>query len=116
MIESIIENEGVKYARARGWLVYKWSSPGNTGILDRLHFKNGISFAIEYKATGKKASPKQRIEALNLKLAGIPCRCCNTVQAARDFIDLMTDAAAEEDPLFDIAILSNDIESFGYNG
>lgn len=119
MRESLIEDDGVPYAEARGWLVYKWASPGRGGILDRLHFKKdggagvgaGVAFAIEYKATGEKATPRQRAEALRLKLAGVPCRCCDNVQAARAFIDLMTKAADEDDRLA-IAILSNDISSF----
>lgn len=97
MKESLIETDGVKYARARGWLVYKWSTPGNRGVHDRLHFKNGIAFTIEYKTTGKKATLKQQAEALKLKLAGIPCRCCDSVQDARNFIDKMTKTADEYD-------------------
>lgn len=90
MKESLIENDGVKYAKARGWLVYKWSSPGNRGVHDRQHFKKGVSFTIEYKTTGKKATPRQRAEAEKLNSAGIPCRCCDSVTDARLFIDEMT--------------------------
>ena len=112
MKESIIEADGVKYAQERGWAVYKWSSPGNQGIHDRLHFKNGVSFSIEYKTTGQPATPKQRTEAQRLKAAGIPCRCCDNVQDARDFIDVMTSAAADDDPFLEVAMLACDISSF----
>jgi len=107
MKESLIEADGVKYARARGWLVYKWASPGNRGRHDRIFFKNGITFTIEYKTTGKKATIQQLATALDLKDAGIPCRCCDTVQASRDFIDTMTNYAARKNlnsfPLEDIS-------------
>jgi len=112
MQENLIEDDGVKYARDRGWLVYKWSAPGRGGIHDRLHFKNGVTFSIEYKTTGKPATPKQQREAVKLKRAGIPCRCCDNVTDAREFIDLMTETAAEDDPIFDLILLSRDISSF----
>ena len=111
MKESLIEAEGVKYATARGWTVYKWSSPGSRGIHDRLHFKNGVSFSIEYKTTGEKATPLQRAEAVKLKRAGIPCRCCDNVQDARDFIEGMTAVTRESDPFLDLVFMCN-IDSF----
>lgn len=112
MKENLIEFDGVKYARDRGWTVYKWSSPGQHGILDRLHFKKGITFAIEYKSTGQKATPKQRAEAVKLKFADIPCRCCDNVQDTRKFIDIMTDIANDTYPFFNLKKLSNNITSF----
>lgn len=112
MKEKFIEADGVKYARDRGWTIYKWAAPGQHGILDRLHFKKGIAFAIEYKTTGQKATPKQQTEAVKLIRAGIPCRCCDNVQDARDFIDAMTKIADADDPWFDLVMLSNNITSF----
>jgi len=112
MIESIVEKEGVKYAKRRGWIVYKWASPGSQGIHDRLHFKNGVAFTIEYKTTGKKATPLQQRVAVDLKAVDIPARCIDNVQDARAFIDIMTTVAADESPFLDMAVLSNDIRSF----
>lgn len=112
MKEKLIERDGVKYAQDRGWIVYKWSSPGQRGVHDRLHFKRGIVFTIEYKTTGQKATPKQRAEAVKLKLAEIPCRCCDNVQDARAFIDIMTEVAEKADTWLDLIMLSNDITSF----
>lgn len=112
MRESIIEAEGVKYAKARGWEVFKWGSPGHVGVHDQLHFNECLAFAIEYKTTGKKATPKQRECAAKLKSKGIPCRCCDDLQDARDFIDSMTEIADSDDPIFDVLMLSSDISSF----
>ena len=89
MQEKLIEAEGVRYAKKLGWLVYKFGTPGSTGIHDRIHFKNGLCFTIEYKSTGKKATPKQRGHAEKLSAAGIPCRCVDTVEKARRFIYVM---------------------------
>lgn len=112
MKEALIENDSVKYAQDRCWLVYKWAAPGRAGILDRLFFKNGIAFAIEFKTTGQKATPKQRAEAVKLKLAGIPCRCCDNAQDARRFIDTMTEIVNEDYPFFNLKKLANNITSF----
>lgn len=112
MKENIIEAEGTRYAEARGWTVYKWSSPGNRGILDRIHFKSGCAFAIEYKTTGKKATPKQRHEAEKLKAAGIPARCIDNVQDARDFVDNMSAIAQGDNLYLSMYILAQDVRSF----
>lgn len=112
MREKLIEDDGVRYAVARGWLVYKWAAPGRKGIHDRIHFKNGVTFSIEYKATGKKATPQQRAGAFELKLHGIPSRCCDDVTDARAFIDQMTIAVAGGSPYFLVDRLANDITSF----
>ncbi len=115
MRESLIEKDGVKYAEARGWLVRKQSSPGTSGVHDRIHFKSGVTFTIEYKTTGKKATPKQRAEAIKLQSRAIPCRCCDNVQDAREFIDEMTSVASRRNPFIGIYQESSDISSFNPN-
>lgn len=112
MRESLIEKDGVKFAEARGWSVYKWASPGTTGVHDRLFFKGHLVFSIEYKTTGKKATPKQRKVAEDLKSKGIPCRCCDTVQKSRDFISAMTDLVDKAERLSEIKIAAHNILSF----
>jgi len=111
MNELQIEQHGVKYAETLGWMVRKASSPGNTGTHDRIHHKAGVTFYIEYKATGKKASAKQRKFAEQLKAAGIPCRCCDRPSKARAFIDAM-DTTVELGLLYNIHISAQDISSF----
>lgn len=95
MIEKLIEQDGVKYARNLGWLVYKAASPGNTGVHDRIHHKNGVTFYIEYKSQGKKASIKQLKFAQELGTAGIASRCCDSPFKARSFIDAMDGLARD---------------------
>ena len=114
MRECDVEKPGVKFAESRGWYVYKGSSPGNTGIHDQVHHKEIVTFYIEYKAPGKKASPKQRDFAKKLKAAGIVCRCIDNVPDARQFIKSMTLIAdgPKENIAFELLILSDDISSF----
>lgn len=112
MREKLIEEDGVKFAKARGWSVYKWASPGTTGIHDRIHFKGHVTFTIEYKTFGKKATPKQKKVAEDLKSKNIPCRCCDTVQKSRKFIDLMTCAVDVIKSMDNLKRLADDITSF----
>lgn len=93
MRESIIESEGTKYAKQKGWTVFKGKSPGRDGMHDRIHFMKGFCFTIEYKAPGKKATPKQRKRAKELQLAGIICRCFDNIVDTKDFIDAMSNVA-----------------------
>ena len=116
MQERLIEKDAVRYAQDRGWLVYKWASPGQVGIHDRIFFQKSVAFTIEFKSTGQRATPKQRNKAIELKFAGIPCRCCDSVKKSREFIDTMTELLKEsdEDILFNVCILSSDIKSFDH--
>ncbi len=112
MREKLIEAEGVKFARARGWSTYKWASPGMRGVHDQIHFKGHVTFTLEYKTTGKKATPMQKKVAEDLKSKGIPCRCCDTVQKAREFIENMTRVADLNLGTDFIEPITQDISSF----
>lgn len=116
MKESDIELDGVEYGEKRAWAVYKWATPGSTGTLDRLFLNKGIAFAIEYKAPGKKATPKQRKEAERLKSKGIVCRCIDNIEDSRAFINIMTwivEGSFKRGEMAEAAYeLSQDISSF----
>lgn len=86
MRESIIEAAGVKLARNLGWYVYKLAFPSASGAHDRIHFRAGVTFTIEYKATGKKATAKQLKRARELYEAGIVSRCIDSIDSAHRFI------------------------------
>lgn len=60
MLESKIEKDVCNYAKAKGWLVYKFSSPAQRGVPDRILFKSGVIFFIEFKAPGKKPTKYQQ--------------------------------------------------------
>ncbi len=53
MRESEIEKKVTVHAVSRGWVSYKWASPGRRGVPDRLYFKAGKIKIIEFKAPGK---------------------------------------------------------------
>ena len=73
MRESLIEKKVTEAAKANGWLSYKWVSPSQRGVPDRLYFKNGTLVIVEFKAKGKKPTPYQiaihkRIAAVGFKV------------------------------------------------
>jgi len=112
MREKLIEDTATKAATRAGWTSYKWSSPNNTGVLDRLYFKKGYTFAIEYKKPGKRASPKQRHEAEKLTKAGIACRCYWSVPKATAFIGLMTRIAEKQNRILYESLVKHNMETF----
>lgn len=61
MLESEIEKGVTAYAISKGWLAYKWVSPGHRGVPDRLYFKNGGIKIVEFKSAGKKPTVMQKL-------------------------------------------------------
>ena len=59
MLESKIEKDSVKEAKANGWFSFKVVSPNFRGAPDRAFIKNGKTVYIEYKQPGKKPTPLQ---------------------------------------------------------
>lgn len=59
MRESEIEKKVVDYAKAKGCLVYKFVSPSQRGVPDRIFIRGGEIFFVEFKAPGKKPTKLQ---------------------------------------------------------
>lgn len=57
--ERDIEAKVAKWARANGWLTYKFVSPSQRGVPDRVFIKDGVIVFIEFKAPGKKPTALQ---------------------------------------------------------
>lgn len=60
MLESKIESACVNWARANDWLSYKFVSPGNSGVPDRMFLRNGKTVFVEFKQPGGKTSTLQK--------------------------------------------------------
>ena len=69
MRESYIEKKVTQIAKANGWLAYKWVSPSQRGVPDRLYFKKGTLLIVEFKAPGKKPTLYQ--QAIHRRLAAV---------------------------------------------
>jgi hypothetical protein len=70
MLEREIESIVCKYAEQQGWLQYKFTSPSNRGVPDRLFLKNGKIIFIEFKAPGKKLTRLQNHIIKKIRLQG----------------------------------------------
>jgi hypothetical protein len=70
-MEKHIEMRSRKYVESKGGKLYKWVSPGNNGMPDRiliLPFRPVVF--IEFKDKGKKPSPLQLIRHEELRALG----------------------------------------------
>jgi len=60
MRETAIEKYLTKKVKAEGGICYKWVSPGQRGVPDRIAiFPGGKVYFVELKAPGKEAEPLQ---------------------------------------------------------
>ena len=67
MLEKEIEAQVCKYAKTRGWLTYKFTSPNRRSVPDRLFVSPiGLNVFIEFKQEGKKPTPAQDREIARL--------------------------------------------------
>jgi len=86
--ESKIESDFVKYAKGLGCRAYKWVSPGQNGVADRIiAATNGRLFLIEFKAPGKKLGPAQARQKVRLNRQGIPVYTCDNFGQAEEILD-----------------------------
>ena len=89
MKESQIETQLVRGVRALGGRAYKFVSPGNTGVPDRLVvLPGGRIIFVELKTDTGKLSPMQIRQIDFLRSRGVPdagaSSCCIILQAMAD--------------------------------
>jgi len=59
MLEKDIERKVCEYARSKGCLAYKFTSPNRAAVPDRLFIFKGKVWFIEFKAPGARATKPQ---------------------------------------------------------
>ena len=68
MLEKQIEAKVCDYAKERGLLVYKFTSPARMAVPDRMFIRpDGKVFFIEFKREGMRPTPAQDREHLRLR-------------------------------------------------
>ena len=87
MRESVIEKKCSAWAKANGWLGYKFSSPSQRGVPDRLYIKNGSTVYVEFKAPGKQATKYQLHTIAKMQSYGVTVHIIDNVE---DFINAMS--------------------------
>lgn len=88
MRESTIETKVCDHAKKLGWTVYKFVSPGNKSVPDRIFMKDGKVFFIEFKAPGKKPTKLQVKTISDMELNGFKVYVCDNVNYGKLFINL----------------------------
>tara|TARA_R100000541_G_scaffold20106_1_gene29958 strand:- start:174 stop:440 length:267 start_codon:yes stop_codon:yes gene_type:complete len=67
MTESKIEKACSKWAESAGWQVFKFVSPGQRGVPDKVFLKSGKTVFVEFKQPGGKLSTLQKVQIEKLK-------------------------------------------------
>lgn len=87
MREKEIEQYLVSEVRKAGGKAYKFVSPGNTGVPDRIAvFPGGKIYFVELKAPGGKVRPQQAARFRELERLGFPIRVLDSIDGVDDFI------------------------------
>ena len=90
MLESKIEAAVCEYAKSKGILVYKFTSPNRAAVPDRLFIlPTGHMFFIEFKAKGKKPTPAQEREHARLRANSVYVAVIDDVGDGKWLIDRM---------------------------
>lgn len=85
--ERDIEAKVVKWAKQHGWLSYKFVSPSQRGVPDRIFIKHGDVIFIEFKAPGKHATPLQRHTMAKMLDQGCDVRIFDNAEQAIAFLE-----------------------------
>lgn len=88
MYEREIEKRVKEYARSKGWLAYKFTSPGHAFVPDGLFISpDGVVIFIEFKQKGKKPTTMQEREHQRLREHKRPVYLIDDVDEGKKVID-----------------------------
>ena len=89
-LEKVIEKKVCDYAKSKGMLAYKFTSPNRAAVPDRLFITDkGVVFFIEFKRLGKKPTPAQEREMALLKEQKTEVYVVDNIEAGCLIIDVM---------------------------
>lgn len=90
MLEKQIESKVCEYARSKGVLAYKFTSPARAAVPDRLFITpHGRVFFCEFKAAGKKPTEAQAREHQRLRQQKVNVFVIDNVNEGLAMVDLM---------------------------
>lgn len=86
MLERTVEKAVCSYVKKCGGKAYKWVSPGETGVPDRLCiFPGGVVVFVELKRPGVKDGRSVRQKKVQNKLIALGCNVMPHVNSLADF-------------------------------
>lgn len=88
MLEKEIEQRMCEMIRKRGGLTYKFTSPGNVGVPDRLVITpTGVVWFVELKTEKGRLAKIQKQQIRELEKRGANVRVVYGLQGAIDFVN-----------------------------
>ena len=88
LLEKDIERQCGRAAKARGCLWYKWVSPSQRGVPDRILIRpNGTVAFVELKRPGKHPTKLQAHCIRKLRDQGCEVHVINNVESFKDILD-----------------------------
>ena len=89
MLEKQIEAKVCDYAKTKGMMVYKFTSPARAAVPDRLFICKGRVFFIEFKREGQKPTPAQEREHHRLRQHKVSVFVIDNVDEGKAMVDMM---------------------------
>lgn len=90
MLEKDIESKVCEYAKGKGLLVYKFTSPARRSVPDRLFIlPDGRMFFCEFKREGQVPTVQQSREHLRLRQQKVSVFVIDNVDDGKSMVDLM---------------------------
>lgn len=86
MLESKIEREFRKQIQAIGGKAYKFSSPGNNGVPDRIVLYRGRCYFVELKKPGEDLTCLQKVVRKQFKRLGFDVYKIDCLEQIDEFI------------------------------
>lgn len=101
MIENQVENYLIKRISALGGKAWKFVSPGNAGVPDRLITYNSKAFFVEVKRPGGKPRALQKATVAQIRATGMKVYCISTKAQVDELTNLMRSGIIPEERHFD---------------
>lgn len=87
MREKVIEDYLRRKVKEAGGIAYKFISPGNSGVPDRLVLlPEGRTVFVELKAAGKESTPIQLLQHKKIRALGFQVSVIDTKEKVDEFI------------------------------
>lgn len=99
MLESEIEKKLVREIRKMGGMAYKFVSPGNTGVPDRIVILPGVITFVELKTETGQLSPGQKRQIGKLQDLGMKVVVLHGMKELEEFLDEIRPASVPADSL-----------------
>lgn len=93
MLESDIEKRLVREIRKMGGMAYKFVSPGNTGVPDRIVILPGVITFVELKTETGRLSANQVRQISKLRNLGVEVKVIHGMKELEEFLNEIRSAS-----------------------